>query len=522
MIELKLAHNKGFQWYESDGIFTKGKCITLSGEVLDGEKLCEYFRNIREETDFINRINELNGLYSIVILRENKIMVAVDRLRNFPLFYQLKNGILKISDDYKFFIAESKANIDEEAKNTMLQLGYVAGNKTLTKDVFQLLGSQYLIFENQQIKINFYYKIHPCKYNVSDRQEWKKLFREKLSVVGERLSQMIGDNPVALPLSGGFDSRIIGLLLKLNHKKNVLCFSYGDPNNIEAKISKQVADTLNYPWVFINYNPYTKTDYIHSKQFHDYIDFAGNAVSFPYIQEYFAARYLKEELKLPENTIFIPGHSGDTLGGSHLFPDMSYFRSPEILAKKIIRTNGNLIPVNTKDKQELLRIISQSIEPEDTMITHLSHDHWNITERQSKQTVNSSKVWNYFGYKYLLPLWDNDLTDLFASIPFEFRVYKNFYNETLAELFDENGILFEQEISLNYSQKEKAYFKLRLKYLFPILSKLKKKNKVPHSFFYFEDLLQPMLRELEPFDYYSGNGILSAWYIKNFRNNVRP
>ena len=37
-----------------------------------------------------------------------------------------------------------------------------------------------------------------------------------------------------------------------------------------------------------------------------------------FMQEYFAVKYLKESHIIPDDSVFIPGFSGDVLAGSHL------------------------------------------------------------------------------------------------------------------------------------------------------------------------------------------------------------
>ena len=51
-----------------------------------------------------------------------------------------------------------------------------------------------------------------------------------------------------MPLSGGLDSRLILSLLKLAGASDVVAFTYGTASSREAKISQQVAQSLDVPW----------------------------------------------------------------------------------------------------------------------------------------------------------------------------------------------------------------------------------------------------------------------------------
>ncbi|MDR1499908.1 MAG: asparagine synthase C-terminal domain-containing protein [Tannerellaceae bacterium] len=521
MIKVELIHNEGYPWHSANGVFVKGKCLNARGEALEGASLARYFEGITDEDSLISRIEGVDGLYSLIILSDNRLLAAVDRLRNFPLLYSYRDGLLKVSDSYTSFLDTGGAAIDRKASAVMLRTGYVAGDKTLLEGVSQLISAQYMVFDGRELRKGFHYKIHSAGYGFNSREGWKEELRRLLLLAGRRLSVMVGERPVALPLSGGYDSRLICLMLKLNGHKDVTCFSYGNPSHCEAKCSADIAAAAGYPWIFVDYKPYINTPYTRSKDFPAYADLAGNAISFPYIQEYFAARFLKEDLKLPRHTIIIPGHSGDTLAGSHLFPDMKRFKSADALAKKVCRLMGKQVPAGRADKRLLLTTIAHNTSPRLTGYSHLMHDDWNITERQSKQTVNSSKVWNFFGYEYLLPLWDKDLTDFFASLPFDCRVYKNLYDETLRELFAHYGLISAHETSLPLDKKKAAYRRLKIKERLPFLAALKRKKKPYNDFFYFDDLIRPMLSELDHFRYNENNGVLSAWYIKQVTARIR-
>ena len=52
--------------------------------------------------------------------------------------------------------------------------------------------------------------------------------------------------------------------------------------------------------------------------FKEYYKFASNHISVFGTQDYFAVKYLHDNKIINDDAIFVPGHSGDFLGGSHL------------------------------------------------------------------------------------------------------------------------------------------------------------------------------------------------------------
>ncbi len=64
--------------------------------------------------------------------------------------------------------------------------------------------------------------------------------------VFRRLDKAIGDRPIVVPLSAGYDSRLVVSALHALGRRNVICFSYGKPGGFEITTAKAVAEKLNY------------------------------------------------------------------------------------------------------------------------------------------------------------------------------------------------------------------------------------------------------------------------------------
>ncbi|MDR0363620.1 MAG: hypothetical protein LBH92_01140 [Bacteroidales bacterium] len=522
MIRIELQLNAGYRWHSENNIFVKGFALDCDDHILTEKDLLSFFQNITDFSDFKNKLSRLNGIFSVIINKNGTLWAAVDRLRTFPLLYYYQNDQLIVSDDYRRIASNIDTEIDKISAKTLKHFGYVTGKHTLLDDVWQLQAGDCLAFENNTLKVENWHN-WPCRTNNElSRQKCKKVLLNKITTVGGRLAEIAKDRPVAIPLSGGFDSRLIAFLLKLYGHEDVVCFTYGNPEFWEAKASKKIAEKLGYEWIMIDYKTFLNDHFSSSKTFLDYADFAGDAVSFPYLVEYFAAKYLKTEYKLPENTLFVPGHSGDTIAGSHLYPDMRRFKTKKSLATKILRKNGAQLPYKSSDRKFLISETIKDVHPERFDYSHLAHDDWNIIQRQSKQIINSSKIWDYFGYQFIHPLWDNDLTDFCLSMPFDFRVNKNLYDETLCELFAEYDLLISYDKPQTAAQKRKTFLKLQIKEKFPWIELLKEDYSIKNSddFFYYEAFLKPLKEQLPFFKYNQGNAVMSVWYIQHVQETI--
>ena len=297
----------------------------------------------------------------------------------------------------------------------------------------------------------------------------KKIFDN----IGLRIKDFIGSKTAVLPLSGGFDSRLIACILKEQNIKNVICFTYGKMN-AEVDISKKVAEALGYKWYFIDYEELNIDGYLESEMFIEYARGAGNGFSMPYLQEYFAVNFLKEKKLIPNNSIFLPGHSGDYIGGSYVektiktslqnnkiadYVQKKYFvfKTLKNAEKSIIKKHINIAFSSYPKTNAISKEYSPYIED------------WDIKEKLSKYIFRSSYVFNYFGYEHIFPLWDKELLDFFRDVPYTYRKDKVLYDKlAIQEYFIPLNVYFEGG-ELNKSKFYKIYQKIKdkIRYFFP-------------------------------------------------------
>ena len=75
---------------------------------------------------------KLNGFFTIVIIKEGNVNIVSDRIRLFPLWYEITNNKLIISDEItKLNISNSE--IDEISSLEFQMTGYVCGSVPFEK-----------------------------------------------------------------------------------------------------------------------------------------------------------------------------------------------------------------------------------------------------------------------------------------------------------------------------------------------------------------------------------------------------
>jgi len=512
MHKLILKGNKAFNWSNNGnhhliGMFFKDNVL------LQEEKAIDYL--IKNETQKLE-----NGIYSLISITESEITIKCDSINYFPIFYTFLNSKWVLSDSWEEII-RVKENF---APNTMVETefinaGFVLGNNTLDKDIHKTRSGKITILKSNG--------------NVDFIPQWDYIQRETYSEnieklktksfdifesTAKRMISFLNGRTAVVPLSGGFDSRLIASLLKKHNYKDVICFTYGKPNQ-EVDISRKVAKTLGYKWYFIDYTKLKIADFNKDPDFLKYIDFAGNGYSMPYLQEYFAVNELKTKGLIPENSVFLPGHSGDFIGGSYVLKSAKTNTKniPAYIAKKYFFFFEN------KDNKSLEKSISSNIDIKAS--THQNGDYnsfiedWDIKEKLSKFIFHSSVVFNYFDYQHYFPLWDLELLLFYRNVPYPLRAEKNLYDHTLIEFYFKPLDVYYDDDELSKTKTYIIYQRLKdsLRHFFPwsyVKKRMTQNDWINYSQFCSileNELSQNGFNKLKRYKLF--NAVICKWYL---------
>lgn len=419
MMKIILENNSGYSWFTNSDIYVKGYIYDKWNRLFANEDLLKYFSS--SETSFEEKLKEANGLFAVVIRTGKEIKFAVDRTRTMPLFYSVQTNNFCVFDR-NLISDESKLN--DFAAKEFESSGFVTGNHTLLKDVFQVQAGELVEFSQEEIRTKFYfsYATQLPIGNMGPKEELSKVFERLI----KRTINYAAGQKLIIPLSGGYDSRLLATLLKKHNYSNVLCFTYGRANSFEVATSKEVASTLNYDWVFIEYTDELIRGFSANDQFKDFFFNSGsNLCSLSHIQDFFAVQQLANRKLIDKNSIFLPGHTGDVLAGSHLENGWKRNNSKKYLLKAILKKHYALNDYN-KISSELKAKINQNVQKGSPY--YIVFEDWGLRERQAKYIINSVRVYEQFNCKYLLPLWDKELIEFFKFLPLEKKIDTVFYN----------------------------------------------------------------------------------------------
>jgi len=413
------------------------------------ESLLEYFARTETVGDFRMSVASLNGYFAVVLKRGSTLFAAVDRARSIPLFYGSAGDEFYISDDANW--VQSKVGSFERselAEYEFCMTGYVTDSDTLYPGVKQLRAGELLVAitlgSHVRFNVERYYDFTNTKeYYVSDAKELSNQFDRVLIRCFERLIALADGRRIVVPLSGGWDSRLIVLMLTRLGYSNISAFTYGRPGNLESEISKQVADALSIEWRFLPYSNESWREWFQSEERAAYYAMAHNAVSLPHIQDWPAVWELKRRKLIPEDSIFVPGHTGDFLAGTTGLPK-TFFNTENIPRERVVdeifREHYALFQFGSEEsfiKKAMQQRISNQLgvscdlTPESAFEVYKK---WVWQERQAKFIVNSVRVYEFWGYDWWIPLGDSDMRDFWVHVTMDSRIDKRLYVAHIQQL----------------------------------------------------------------------------------------
>ena len=248
---ISLKNDLGKNWIHfSDG--------SVKGFAFEGERLLEKESLYGALTEAINRdsladlLIRLNGNFAAVITIREQCYLIVDKLRSYPLFYSGTH----VSDVGEHLLKTIPCEIDEVNAYELLSLGYLSGASTLVDGVKSVVAGSYVVINTEDGSFSSYeYFSHIYKKVSRCKEEVFRLSQEKLEAGFQRMLGSLKKNqPLLIPLSGGYDSRLLACLCKKFGLENVTCFTYGREDSFEVAISRKVASVLGYKWYFVEYS----------------------------------------------------------------------------------------------------------------------------------------------------------------------------------------------------------------------------------------------------------------------------
>ena len=188
-------------------------------------------------------LTKINGMFAIALWDspKKKLILARDRMGIKPLYYAVKGDTLLFASEMKAILqAAIERIVDPQALYTILNLGYIPGDRTLLEGIRKLPPASYLIYQNNSVRIESYWTIPQIDMPANEEQLLGKLE----SVLYESVrDQLVADVPVGCFLSGGLDtSALVAYAAKASREPlKTFCMGFGEETD-EFKDARLIAE----------------------------------------------------------------------------------------------------------------------------------------------------------------------------------------------------------------------------------------------------------------------------------------
>jgi len=404
-----------------------------------------------------------------------------------PLFYCLNDGNLIIADDiFAVLTRIHRCKPNMPAIKELMEFKNALGNKTAAYGVNLLQAGECLTYNDGKLNVKNSF-LYFSKEPISDAELAEELFWDKLKEVFKDYLKALSGKTVVVPLSSGYDSRLIACMLHLMGKKEVVTLTYGvsGERNYELPIAKAVSEKLGFPHVFVEY---ICEDFkaIMSQIMHTLL-WKSQLFRTPNIQELIStkkfAELISESLDACD-AVFMPGDTGDFLSGGQISLDMIYCRTLDDLIEAILGSHHTILsdPYPNHAVLALRKYFIESIHVIKSMFGEAPSfvelaEIFNWRERQNKFISTVRLPYLDFGFGYAFPFWDKRLVEFFSSLSLKLKWNQSFYLRFL-----KRHIFKPLDVNLRHPLKDRGHMAEKLRKGLSTLFIVKGRYVIPHLY----------------------------------------
>jgi len=439
--QIDKSYIRGYAFFDHVLLKQDELLVTLSDTVNSG----------KDQTELCELLKKLNGSFSAIIHKNGTYYLISDKLKSFPLLFSIENDHVCISDNGLWLITQfSNRKINEKGMLYLVSTGYSACSETVYENVFIVRPGSFVQINNtgcfSEQKYH-HYGGQELLLPASDENLCDKA-KQILESAFQRTLRSIESKTIVIPLSGGYDSRLIACLCKAFGLKNVICYTYGVKGSQDVVISEKIAKELGYPWHFVEYSDRVIRDFFEKKDFINYFNHAVNYSSLCHYQDFIAVKSLVEMNVIDRNCVIIPGHQGDLFRGEHLGNISGKERNiSQLVLNKYFHLNHLSKSQKKVIKKDLDEYFASIKEEHKTLNSLILLTNWYFVARQSNFIINSARVYEYFGIEWRVPFWDDEHVDFWLNIVskrnfllFERFIFTRFFKEFRVDFLKEKNV----------------------------------------------------------------------------------
>jgi hypothetical protein len=421
------SDNKTFV-VKNDQVWFKGYFF-IGNKFYKEEDASVFLYNSHKLPDFLEIVNNCNGIFTCVIvdLNESEVAIINDRYGFGQLFYVCNDSEYFISDDYWLIQDKSSSyEIEDDGVDEILQIRYVLGERTLIKNIQEILPAS--VYRFKILKNNYsierieywFFKYNPRIINI--REAENQVFQTLDHIIKKYIELGFSESKIGMNLTGGLDSRfLLGLLLQNNiSPKSVYSYTYGKKDCEDIKYAKKVSEVtgINHHEIIFdeNFNDFFKSETIQ-----------GILHKIGFSTYYFQGYGISKMQNAYENMDYLLTGSDGFFIGLMANKELFAIKNKDELVEYIYKKNATILNpddcnyILKKPSQNLKAILKKKIYDSLTVDGSdyiSSYYDWTIKNRLRKYILSIYEMLNEKAIA-LFPFYDYEFLDCMSILPFE-------------------------------------------------------------------------------------------------------
>jgi asparagine synthetase B (glutamine-hydrolysing) len=416
---------------------------------------------VDEIDSFVNSLKEENvsdvllkceGQFVACVSFSNSSYIFCDRLAMQPYYYEINARQVLVYDqllDGRVF------TLNQKASKNFLIFRYVPSGQTLFEGIKQIMPGEILRVDHLtgQVDHHFINVFPSIELNQMEMPEARMQFHTLfLSAIEKRIAHLSATESILLPLSGGYDSRLIlAFLLEIVPADRIIAYTFGQQGTYDFKIGKKIAKKFGIRHFEF---PLSINDYSHEDLKNACVDCNGQIA---YTLEAPVSVFNKI---LQHGKVILSGNLGNEVMGDRSHPVEN--------ATLTNREDIFLLESICKDRKIIDKVLDEQIINDSFYFHNNEKSTLSLTDRWIYINPNT-KYTNYCVYKkrtdidYISPFADSNVFNFMYSLPAKWRDYCVFYFDFFQNWFPEYASLPTTEfrgVAFNSSNllKKAAYY----------------------------------------------------------------
>ncbi|MEM1214188.1 MAG: asparagine synthase C-terminal domain-containing protein [Bacteroidota bacterium] len=413
---------------------SKGYCcgqVYAAGRWLSAKEVEQQLERVTDLTTLRACLAGWNGFFALYWEGPNATYAVTDIARSIPLFWRVDDGEVTVRDQLS---PQGNTPTRWFSEAVLTQTEFVPGHMTLAFGWQQLQAGEILEIRDGLVYLHEWFSHRRPAEVETDEVRLQAEFIQLIKAQTQRLIDWAAGRPIVVPLSGGYDSRYLLAALRQAKYDNLRAFTYGQAGSWEVELAEKTAAQLGVEWRFVAYNNHLLRAFW-SDDWTAFSDYAGNCVTIPQEQDYFALRALRDDGWLTEDSIICPGYCGDFQAGSYL--PGTYFKLPwrqgTAALQRYLYHQFQRYPARGTYEFWQPILPQQVVQNEHEIVSEL--EHWVLREYVTKFIVNGVRAYEWVGCQWYLPQWDRAFIEFWQRVPNSYRQDMRLYRQTLRQAY---------------------------------------------------------------------------------------